>query len=69
MDSFEARCITEEQRLCRYFYSVALKGHDPLGPHESKAELQRYAAKRSKATRARLFALIDAANAKTEEAA
>lgn len=58
--------MKESQRTDRHYYGVAMFGYDPTDMQASKADLQRFAARRSRQTRARLFALIEEPNDPTQ---
>ena len=51
--------VAESQRLDRWYAAIAAAGYDATTVETDKAALQRYAARRSRTTRERLFGLID----------
>lgn len=56
--SLVERQVAESQRTDAHYYRVARLGYDVTTGETDKGALQRWAAKRSKATRDRLFSLI-----------
>lgn len=58
MSTTEERAVAEGQRADAHYYAVARRGYDSTTGENDPASLQRYAAKRSRQTRQRLFDLI-----------
>lgn len=50
--------VKEGQRLDDWYYFVARRGYDCSTGERDEANLQRYAAKRSRMTRKRLFEIV-----------
>ncbi|MDX3929112.1 MAG: hypothetical protein QHC90_25340 [Shinella sp.] len=64
--SYEPSRIAEGQRTDEYYYLVASRGFDVMTGETDAAALQRYAAKRSRQTRDRLFSLIAASQGESD---